>query len=390
MSVSLVADDEVLENFAEDVGLLWCSGSGMIARLENPPTALQFCRDFISQSRPCIIQNAMLQQEKHETGHDNNGGSRPLHLSLSEIEDRMPADALITVDVTPDGHGDCIRTTASDNIKRFVKPHEQKMTISEFRRYLEKSNGRMIQEKGILSDVEVVDGASVTQYDPEGQPGNLPEQSAVYYSRQSDCLRQEFQPIQEMFPPTIAWAEQAIGTGPPDAINLWIGNQSVISSMHKDHYENLFYVLEGEKIFTLCPPSDAPFLYENEFLSGTFACRGDGTWQLTTDADETRVRWIEPNVDTLLPNADPLGRTNTIKEFPLLKYTHPVQVRVKQGEMLYLPSLWFHQVTQSCETIGINYWFDMKFDSPNWCYFHLLQQLKLSYRSHEGVEALVS
>jgi peptidyl-lysine (3S)-dioxygenase / protease len=48
-------------------------------------------------------------------------------------------------------------------------------------------------------------------------------------------------------------------------------------------------------------------------------------------------------------------------------------VQVQAGELLYLPSLWFHRVTQTRETLGINYWYDMKFDSPLWCYFNLLQ-----------------
>lgn len=69
-----------------------------------------------------------------------------------------------------------------------------------------------------------------------------------------------------MFPETISFAEQAFGVA-PDAVNLWIGNEQAVSSMHKDHYENCFYVCCGEKIFTLCPPADAPFLYQKELYS---------------------------------------------------------------------------------------------------------------------------
>ena len=49
--------------------------------------------------------------------------------------------------------------------------------------------------------------------------------------------------------------------------------------------------------------------------------------------------------------------------------------------MLYLPALWFHQVSQSCETVAINYWYDMRFDSPLYCYFHLLEGIQLATRS---------
>jgi jumonji domain-containing protein 7 len=142
--------------------------------------------------------------------------------------------------------------------------------------------------------------------------------------------------------------------------------------MHKDHYENLFYVLHGEKVFTICPPADAAFLYEREFKMGVFVPQED--WNVRLVEDDL-VRWIEPDIEVLLQGGEP--KASLLREFPLLKYAHPHQVHVRAGEMLYLPSLWFHRVTQTCETVRVNYWFDMKFDSPNWCYFHLLQQLQL-------------
>ena len=208
-------------------------------------------------------------------------------------------------------------------------------------------------------------------------------------SIQNDCLRTEFSFLQDCFPSTFTWAQDAFGTGPPDAVNLWIGNERAISSMHKDHYENLFYVLSGEKIFTLCPPADVVFLYEHEYDSGEFVERqsvdvesGNRQWMVQAN-DGEKVTWIGPDIQTLLPGdasetttADAKSKSILLSMYPLLKYIHPIQVRVQAGEMLYLPSLWFHRVTQSCETVGINYWFDMHFDSPNWCYFHLLQEMR--------------
>jgi jumonji domain-containing protein 7 len=201
--------------------------------------------------------------------------------------------------------------------------------------------------------------------------------AVFYYSRQNDCLRSDLSTIWKscIFPESIDWAEEAFNVGPPDAVNLWIGDERATSAMHKDHYENLFYVLTGEKVFTVCPPADAPFLCEQQCQSGKFSfSSNDKTWRVKQDFDEdmpATVRWIASDV-TEKDNPDHL------QEFPLLRYAHPIEIRVKAGEMLYLPSLWFHRVTQTCETIGVNYWYDMKFDSPNWCYFHLLQQLRLS------------
>jgi peptidyl-lysine (3S)-dioxygenase / protease len=198
--------------------------------------------------------------------------------------------------------------------------------------------------------------------------------------------------------------------------------------MHKDPYENLFYVASGEKIFTLCPPADAPYLYEKDFLSGSFDSQPpkrkartkrkkqakrewavktgfeDGCDAEDSDDDDIRlnenhphpsnldmgpvrpqkstevaarsayVRWIEADVAAL---TDPQYRQKQMQEFPLLKYAHPIhEVRVQAGELLYLPALWFHRVTQSQETVGLNYWYNMNFNSPHWCYFQLVSQLK--------------
>lgn len=223
-----------------------------------------------------------------------------------------------------------------------------------------------------------------------------------------------------------------------------MGDERAVSSMHKDPYENLFYVASGEKVFTLCPPADARFLYEQDFHSGVFdsgaknnqhvpsnsffpsqkpqwtvrtgyedqkdddndnnnaddgivlnaltAAAGVGTTdpiretqpksplQQQVEEEEANrpayVRWIEADVAAL---QDPHCEMAQHMQFPLLKYAHPIHnVTVRAGELLYLPSLWFHRVTQTRETIGINYWYNMNFNSPHWCYFQLLQQLSLT------------
>jgi hypothetical protein len=90
-----------------------------------------------------------------------------------------------------------------------------------------------------------------------------------YAQRQNDSLRQEFEPLCADLDLRIPWAGRVFG-GEPDAINLWIGNADAVTSLHKDHYENLYCVVAGEKHFTLLPPSDAPFLYTADFPDATY------------------------------------------------------------------------------------------------------------------------
>jgi len=62
----------------------------------------------------------------------------------------------------------------------------------------------------------------------------------------------------------IPWATQALGLK-PEAVNLWIGNERATTSFHKDHYENLYVVVSGEKHFLLLPPTDVHRMYIKEY-----------------------------------------------------------------------------------------------------------------------------
>lgn len=67
--------------------------------------------------------------------------------------------------------------------------------------------------------------------------------------------------------------------------------------------------------------------------------------------------------------------------YPSLENTSPLHVCVKPGEMLYLPSLVYHQVGQQKNEdesiIAINYWFDMKYDIK-YNYYKLISALAKS------------
>jgi jumonji domain-containing protein 7 len=406
----LVANRDLLREFSDDVAALWLAP---VPVLDDPPSALVFLRDYVSRSRPCIIKNAILVDAASTASREDPHPPRPLTLTLDELRALVPADDIsISVDVTPDGCGDCIRLVhgggrmcdpKAGSVPCFVRPLQRRMTLGEFCHLLRRGSSETV-----LSDsTPAADRVFETVQSAEGDGGDVDARSesldssaallkgsVAYYSQQNDCLRKEMSALWDrgLFPAGFSWAEEAFqtseATGPPrpDAVNLWIGDRRSVSSMHKDHYENLFYVLSGEKVFTLCPPCDAPFLYERPVPSAAFVMSG-GAWKVRMDAtgdgvpvaeDESgdaapRVHWVAADVT----DSRHIGKNGEGSEaFPLLQHAHTVTVRVREGEMLYVPALFFHRVSQSCETVAINYWYDMNFESPSWCYFRLVQQLQ--------------
>jgi hypothetical protein len=71
-------------------------------------------------------------------------------LTLDEIISRVGENEALSVDVTPDGHGDCVQSVIeisnTDGMRihhrrMFVKPHEVKMSIGNFRDALRRCQG---------------------------------------------------------------------------------------------------------------------------------------------------------------------------------------------------------------------------------------------------------
>merc|ERR1711879_1106727 len=188
----------------------------------------EFVRDYVAASRPIVL----------------TGLSKREWPCLRKWRDddyllRVVGKAEVSVNVTPDGRGDSVDTDG-----RFVKPCEERMPFSEFWSW-------------ILEPNAVNSGRS-------GVP---------YLSRQNDSLRDELPELMKDVPSVVPIAVDAFGNE-PEAVNLWIGDERSVSSCHKDHYENLYIVVRGEKIFTLLPPCAVPFLHERRCLPATYERRG--------------------------------------------------------------------------------------------------------------------
>jgi len=278
-----------------------------------PPSPLEFYREYVAQNKPVIIQGG-ISQWKALTQWDN------------QYLRNVLKDFNVTVAVTPNGRADAV---VDD--KYFVKPIDKLMKFSDFMDILEK--------KVFAGPVH-------------------------YIQHQNSNFSTEFQQLwKDIDVNSLSWAQEAFGA-PPDAINFWMGDESSVTSLHKDHYENIYCVIAGEKHFTLFPPTDYPILYEKEYISATYV-EENGNFRVVEDTPPLKVPWI--SIDPIFPN---------LPKYPKFSKAKPIRCTVKAGEVLYLPSLYFHHVTQQPDengrVIAVNFWYDMKF-GLNYVYYKFLE-----------------
>ncbi|KAF3335914.1 jmjC domain-containing protein 7 [Carex littledalei] len=315
--------------------------SGGVERLESPPSPLQFIRDYVSPNKPVIISSAAT---RHWPAISRSLWSDDAYLR------RALSGCSVSVHLTPDGRADALVPSPSKSGLCFASAFVQSMDFSEAMQLIEATG-------------------------EESSP------VVAYAQQQDDCLRGEYEALAGDVDAHIPWATEALGCL-PEAVNLWIGNARSHTSYHKDHYENIYAVITGEKHFLLLPPTEVHRLYVRNYpaahyISSSKDNGGEVKLELELEEPEKMVPWC--SVDPYPASDEIIAEQSS--SFPLYyNGPKPFQCTVRAGEILYLPSMWFHHVTQSPDdngrTIAVNYWYDMQFDMK-YAYYSFLQSINL-------------
>jgi jumonji domain-containing protein 7 len=329
----LIRDPELLGNY-HDIN------PQSVTELTREPTPLEFMR-FVSRNQPFVIRS---------NTHSNGGTlfqKTVERWNVKYLSENM-RDKKITVAITPSGNADSVVPLPGGG-SIFCKPYEVKEPFSEAVQMI------CAQEKA-----KIHGGAT------------------RYIQSQNDNLRSEYVGIFADVPETVPWASIALQQE-PDAVNFWLGNSHSVSVLHKDHYENIFTQICGQKEFVLLPPVEAPCVNERSVLSATYTPRDDecilGSWDLGKNDLWIKVDYPEEYIP--LPTWDPENPMENTT--PYSKYSRPIRVTVNPGDILYLPALWYHKVKQRCGDEGIccsvNYWYDMEFAGSFQCTNKLVQDV---------------
>ncbi|KAF7829097.1 jmjC domain-containing protein 7 [Senna tora] len=279
-----------IEALWSEVRDLSLGNSSRVERLESPPTPLQFLRDFVSPNKPCLISNAI--------NHWPALSSWTHHSYLT----RLLSSSSVSLHLTPNGRADALVVHHASLC--FASAHVERVPFPE--------------------------ALSLISSGSRDSPSNL--RFVAYAQQQNDCFRSEYSALAADCDPHIPWATHALGCV-PEAVNLWIGNQYSQTSFHKDHYENLYAVVTGEKHFLLLPPTDVHRMYIRDYPAANYRYSWDtGEFSLELEKPTRHVPWCSVN-----PYPSPENKEAEMSKFPLyFNGPEPVQCTVKAGEILYL------------------------------------------------------
>jgi hypothetical protein len=107
---------------------------------------------------------------------------------------------------------------------------------------------------------------------------------------------------------------------------FWVTPQGLNTALHWDMPENLYAQISGRKRFILYSPEDTALIYPYPKLS--------------TTPQFSRVDVSAPDYEN----------------FPLFRYVRAWECTLEPGDMLYMPTGWWHYAESPTTTISVNFW----------------------------------
>ena len=131
-----------------------------------------------------------------------------------------------------------------------------------------------------------------------------------------------------------------------------MGDSRAVTSTHKDPYENMYAVMRGYKDIILYPPTDIPYMPYRKCTQAIFQPTYFETEKnlenLSLENSLNSAQYSIAKLDEApIPWIVTVPLQPDFERFPNFRKTSPLHLRLNAGDLLYLPSLWFHHLRQS-------------------------------------------
>lgn len=248
----------------------------------------------------------------------------------SSITQEVPSFAISTLEY------DCFEEFAKKNPTYFK-------TIAVFRgianewEAIQKWNKEFFRVKYGSTEVSIIDNKGLTDpsVDNKFEKTNFKEYFEDVESDQSKYLR--FSRILDHNPQLLedldmSWLRKFNNGKKDGGTYMFIGEAGTKTPMHNAIAHTLFIQIEGDKKWTIYEPSDRMFL----------------------DAKAERFPYFRSDANPNHPND---------LNHPLLKYAKKYEITLKKGDVLWMPSFYWHYVENLTPNIGVAYKFARPFQS---------------------------
>ncbi|XP_071120831.1 jmjC domain-containing protein E-like [Mytilus edulis] len=136
-------------------------------------------------------------------------------------------------------------------------------------------------------------------------------------------------------------------------LNIWFSDGNTLGKLHFDPFDNFLCQISGQKQVLLFEPHDNTRLYESHIPEAMLAYN-HSTKQFTRNQLAQSTSMVMSPVD--IKKVD-------FKRFPKFAGTYPLNCTLNEGDVLFMPSFWWHEVQsvpnrKEKRNLAVNYWYE--------------------------------
>ncbi|XP_071809450.1 uncharacterized protein [Asterias amurensis] len=136
-------------------------------------------------------------------------------------------------------------------------------------------------------------------------------------------------------------------------LNIWLSDGNTLGKLHFDPFDNFLCQIRGRKQLILFEPHDNTKMYEGHIPEAMLGYdRHSGKFR--------RKKLLESTAMVMAP-ADILNPD--FERFPAFAKTHPLNCTINEGDVLFMPAFWWHEVQSypnvtERRNLAVNFWYE--------------------------------